>query len=134
MECLFCKIGAKSIQAKEIYRDDYSCAFLDVHPCSPGHTLVIPLHHIPNMSAVPQNEVGLLWLSVHNVLTLLREKLAPEGFTIGVNHGEAAGQEIEHLHIHLIPRMKNDGGGSLQSVVRVEGQATIEEIYTKIIQ
>ncbi|MBI2591597.1 MAG: HIT family protein, partial [Candidatus Brennerbacteria bacterium] len=59
--------------------------------------------------------------------------LKPDGFTIGINHGEASGQAVDHLHIHIIPRWKNDGGGSIHGVVNNPPKESLEEIKKKIL-
>lgn len=132
MDCLFCKIAHKEQQASIIYEDDAVVSFLDIHPCSKGHTVVIPLQHAETLLEVPAEQLGDLWKGVQHTLALLKETLHPDGFTIGINHGKVSGQAVEHLHIHLIPRWKDDGGGSLHSVVSAPPEETVEETYKKM--
>ncbi len=115
--CLFCRIAAKEIPAEIVYEDDRTVAFLDVHPRAPGHAMVIPKTHAPTLAGLPDAEVGPLFAAVQKVARLLAAKLAPDGITIGMNQGRASGQEVDHLHVHLIPRWHGDGGSSIQSVV-----------------
>lgn len=133
MECIFCKIGKNEIQTNIVYEDDYAVGILDIHPRAPGHVVLFPKDHIHSILDMPEGRIGSFFLSVQRVAGLLKEKIAPEGFTIGINHGEAAGQEIAHLHIHVIPRWKNDGGLCIQSIVENTLKESLDDIYKKII-
>lgn len=130
--CLFCKIAAGEIPAQVVYEDGHALAFLDVKPCSAGHTMVIPKEHAPTLVALPDAEVAPLFAAVKKVAELLTEKLGSDGITIGVNQGRASGQEVDHLHVHLIPRWHGDGGGPIQSVVHNAPKGSLEEIRKKI--
>lgn len=132
-DCLFCKIIAGSIPAQTIYEDDHTLAFLDVRPRSPGHTMVIPKVHAPTLATLPEAEVAPLFLAVKKMAELLNAKLAPDGITIGMNQGRASGQEVDHLHVHLMPRWHGDGGSSIQSVVNNPLKESVEEIRKKIL-
>lgn len=132
-DCLFCKIATKQIPAAVIYEDDYVMAFLDVHPRTLGHTLVIPKHHAPRIVDLPHEEVSPLFLAVKHVTELLTEKLQCDGATIGMNQGRASGQEVDHLHVHVMPRWHNDGGGSIQSAVNNAPSESIEDTKKKIV-
>lgn len=130
--CIFCKIMIGDVPAKIVYRDEYVQAMLDIHPCASGHTLVIPTEHVETLSDVPTEKLAQLFSAVQNVISKLSRAFAPDGFTIGINHGKAGGQAVEHLHIHIIPRMTNDGGGSLHSVVQTKMQPSLDEVLKKI--
>ena len=131
--CLFCNIIAKKISAKIVYEDDHAIAFLDIVPSSPGHTMVVPKYHVPNMLELPIDEVGSLFLAVQKVGQLLLKKLNPDGVTIGMNQGRASGQEVDHLHIHLMPRWNGDRGNAVQSVVSNKPKESLDEILKKIL-
>jgi histidine triad (HIT) family protein len=133
MDCLFCKIASKEIPAKIMYEDDAMVAFLDVKPRSPGHTVVIPRMHAPTLIDLPDADVAKLFTGVKHIYALLVEKISPDGMTIGVNQGKASGQEVDHLHVHLMPRWKNDGGGSIQSVVNNQDGVKRAEIEKRIL-
>lgn len=132
MDCLFCKIAGGAIPSEVVYEDESVLAFLDIHPLSPGHTLIVPKVHSDNILDLDDADVAKVFLSVKKVTALLAEKLAPEGFTIGINHGRIGGQLVDHLHVHVIPRFEGDGGGSLHSVVKNPPKETIYEIRRKI--
>lgn len=132
MDCLFCKIAGKTIPSEVIYEDDSVLAFLDIHPLSPGHALIVPKIHSENILDLPDEEAAKAFVSVKKVTALLSEKLKPKGFTIGINHGRIGGQLVDHLHIHVIPRFEGDGGGSLHSVVKNPPKESLSEIRRKI--
>jgi len=131
MSCLFCKIANKEIDSKIIYEDEFSIAFLDINPSQKGHLLVIPKKHYQNLSEVPEEELAKLFETVKKMTKLLERRLNVSSFNIGWNHGKDAGQVINHLHIHIIPRYPNDGGGSMQTIVEV-GDDNLEETYQKL--
>ena len=131
MSCLFCKIANKEIDSKIVYEDEFSVAFLDINPCQRGHLLVIPKKHYQNLNEVPEDQLTKLFETVKKMTELLEEKLNVSSFNIGWNHGKDAGQVINHLHIHIIPRYPNDGGGSMQTIVNV-GDDNLEETYQKL--
>lgn len=133
MDCLFCKIAKKEIPSElTVYENDKAVAFLDMHPISSGHTLVVPKKHAENIIELSQDEVAPLFLVVKKVTEMLNVSLAPEGFTIGINHGRGAGQIVDHLHIHVIPRFKNDGGKSIHSIVFNPGTVPLLDLIKRI--
>ena len=132
-DCLFCRIANKEVEAAVVYEDDAAIAFLDIHPRSPGHAMIIPKKHCENIIDLPEAEVGPLFVAVKKVTELLQKTLQPRGFTIGINHGRVSGQEIDHLHVHVIPRYDLDGGGSIHSVVNNPPRESMEETRSKIL-
>lgn len=132
MDCLFCKIIKKEVAANAIYEDDHALAILDVHPRAPGHALVLPKVHAATILDLPEEELGPVFSAVRTVTEKLRRALAPDGFTIGINHGKTAGQAVEHLHIHIIPRWAGDGGSSIHGVVENPSNESVEQIAEKI--
>lgn len=132
--CLFCDIIKKEKGAKIVYENDAVVAVLDVMPIAPGHTLVLPKKHVETILELSDEALGAVFGATREVTELLKRALEPDGFTIGINHGKASGQAIEHLHIHIIPRWRDDGGGSLHSVMPKKTQdESIDEIYEKIV-
>ena len=132
-DCLFCKIVEKKIPAKIIYENDSVVAFLDIMPRAAGHTLVIPKMHAPTLLDLSEEKVSELFAAVKQVDAMLVKVLAPEGVTIGINQGEASGQEVKHLHVHLLPRWQHDGGGAIQSVVNHPGTESVDAVLAKIL-
>ena len=132
MECLFCKIAAGTVSAEIIYQDAAALGIMDIHPRSAGHVFVIPKKHYTTLLGVPDGEMGALFVAVRNITEKIKKALTPDGFTIGINQGRAGGQEIDHVHIHVMPRYKGDGGGSVQSVVNAPSTESVTVIAEKI--
>ena len=132
MDCLFCAIAKKQIPSHIIYEDAHVLAFLDIHPLAPGHTIVIPKIHSETIVDLPDKEMAPFLKGVKKTTALLASALNPDGFTMGINQGKAAGQDVDHLHFHIIPRWHNDKGGSLQSIVNNPPKETLEEVAGRI--
>ena len=130
--CIFCKIVSGEIPAEKIYEDDDVLAFLDILPRSPGHTMVIPKIHAEFFEDLPKELVGPFFSKCQDIVGLVKKALAPDGFTLGMNHGKVSGQEVPHLHFHIMPRWLGDGGHSLQSVVSNTSAEDIKTIAQKI--
>lgn len=133
-DCLFCKIARHEIPVLVVREDEHTLAFLDVNPRAEGHTVVIPKAHAETLLDLPDAELGPLWLAVREVSAALLGALGPDGFTIGLNHGREAGQAVPHLHVHVIPRRKGDGGGSIHTIVNAPPAEPLAEIHRKIVQ
>ncbi len=131
-ECLFCKIVKKEIGAEVIYEDDGNIAILDIHPRAPGHAMVMPKVHRETILDAEEEELKSLIVAVKRATAMISKALEPNGFTIGINHGKYSGQEIDHLHIHIIPRYLNDKGASIQSVVDNRSGGTVQGTAAKI--
>lgn len=104
-ECVFCHLAPKVELLSETAT---AVAFLDGYPVSEGHTLIVPKRHVANYFDLTIHEQRALWLLVNRCKKILTERYNPDGFNVGVNVNETAGQSIFHVHIHLIPRYKGD--------------------------
>lgn len=105
--CIFCKIVNKEIPTKVVYEDEKTMAFLDVNPRSKGHTLVIPKEHYETFDELPDDEMINLMKTVKKVVEILKS-LNPDGYNILNNNKPAAGQEVPHVHFHVIPRYNEE--------------------------
>lgn len=106
---IFKKIITGEIPSYKVYEDDKTLAFLDIHPNVDGHTLVIHKTEFKNIFDAPEKELQELIVTVSKVAKILQAKLKCDGMNITVNNGEIAGQEVPHMHFHLLPRYKDDG-------------------------
>jgi diadenosine tetraphosphate (Ap4A) HIT family hydrolase len=102
--CPFCNTDAKKV----LLSSRNTMAFLDGFPVTEGHSLVVPKRHIASIFELPEAEQAEVWAVVAKVRALLEKQYSPDGFNIGVNDGPAAGQTIQHAHVHIIPRRKGD--------------------------
>ncbi|MDP2704736.1 MAG: HIT family protein [bacterium] len=132
-DCLFCKIANGEIPADIVDESEDAVAILDIHPKAPGHIMVIPKIHAETILDLPDEKVGGVFLAVKRATEKLVKALSPDGFTLGVNHGKNAGQAIDHLHIHIIPRFKGDGGGSIHTIVDNPPEESLENIKQQIL-
>ena len=103
-DCLFCQIANQKIPAQIIYQDDKTIAFLDNQPKSAGHTLVIPKSHFATIFDIPNDWLCALASTVQIVANLINKALSPDGLNICQDNGAIAGQTIDHIHFHIIPR------------------------------
>lgn len=108
-ECTFCEIVAGRLPSHRVLDDGHAIAFLDIRPAAEGHTLVIPRAHARDVWAIPAAAHGQVSGLVHRVAALLRSALEPDGLSITSATGAAAGQEVFHFHVHVIPRWRDDG-------------------------
>ena len=109
LDCVFCKISSKEIKSRIIFETKNSLAFLDAFPLSVGHTLVIPKQHNKKIQDLPSEISSDLFSTVVKVIKKI-DRLT--GATlIAIHNGEESGQEIPHVHVHIIPRSKNDNAG-----------------------
>jgi histidine triad (HIT) family protein len=106
--CIFCKIIAGHIPSTRVLEAPEAIAFLDINPVNHGHTLIVPKAHHALLSELPDAlaaEVGAL---LPRLCRAIRAATGADGLNVIVNHGEAAGQTIDHCHWHIIPRFRND--------------------------
>jgi histidine triad (HIT) family protein len=131
--CVFCKIAQKKISASTVYEDDKAVAFLDIRPLNEGHTLVIPKRHYTFIYEVPDEEVAHLYKVVKKVALAVKNGVKAHGITIAQQNEKAAGQEIFHVHVHVIPRYEG------QKLMRFDetkeaSKAELDEVAKKIRQ
>lgn len=103
-DCPFCDIHSEEI----ILQNEFWFTQLDKYPVSPGHLLLISFRHIANYFNITSKEKQLLLQIIDKSKLFLDAKFHPDGYNIGINIGKAAGQTIDHLHVHIIPRYHND--------------------------
>lgn len=103
--CPFCHLDN---DVEILHQSETVVAFLDRFPVNAGHTLIIPKRHISSYFDLSEAEQQELWQVVNTCKLIIQNRFNPDGFNIGINIGEPAGQSIFHSHIHLIPRYKHD--------------------------
>lgn len=102
-ECIFCKIVENKIPSEKIYEDETLVAIRDVNPAAPTHILIIPRKHIPTINDIeklPDDSIASLLKTA--VKLAAREGIADEGYRVIINCNRAAGQEVFHLHVHVL--------------------------------
>ncbi|MHC4755155.1 MAG: HIT family protein [Planctomycetota bacterium] len=108
-DCIFCKMVAGQIPVTKIYEDEAVLAFLDIGPVSDGHTLVIPKQHFEKLDECSADVLAGICSRLGKIAKAVSDGMACEGYNVLCNNGRAAGQLVEHLHFHIIPRNSNDG-------------------------
>lgn len=107
--CVFCTIVAGNLPSRAVYGDDDAYAFLDIEPWQRGHTLVVPRRHVPDLTG-HDRALAAIAPAVEVVSRLLVERLPADGLNLLISSGAVAGQEVGHLHIHLVPRYADRPG------------------------
>jgi histidine triad (HIT) family protein len=102
--CVFCKIARKQAPASLVYEDEDVLAFLDKRPLNEGHTLVIPKEHYETIYETPEEQIAYLHKIVKRTALAVKKATKADGISIIQQNGKAAGQEVFHLHVHVIPR------------------------------
>jgi len=107
-DCIFCKIIAGDIPSFKVYEDDKTLAFMDINPGNPGHVLVVPKAHSPNIFEVPLDDMAVAMVTVQKVARAVRATLDPFGLNIVQANGPGAAQSVQHVHWHVLPRAEGD--------------------------
>ena len=115
-DCIFCSIVSGDIPSHTVFEDDDVLAFLDANPLAPGHTLVIPKSHHERMDDLPPDLASVVLDALYRLVPQVESSVDADGTTIAFNNGPAAGQEVPHIHGHIIPRFENDGGGPIHGI------------------
>ena len=129
-DTVFAKIIRKEIRAEIVYEDEETLAFMDIAPVSKGHVLVIPKKPVQNIFDADDATLAAVMRTVRKIAPSVRDAVTADGMNIHSNHGAAAGQEVFHLHMHLIPRFNGDAFYMWPHKEYAEGESA--EIATKI--
>ncbi len=131
MDCIFCKIINGTISAKKLYETPNSLAFLDAFPLTRGHTLVIPKNHYAKVQDMSESDSKDLFETV-KILSKKLESISLSSL-IAIHNGKESGQEIPHVHVHVVPRNSSDGAGPIHSMF-VKRPVLDENEFEKIIK
>ena len=113
---IFERIIDGEIPARIVHETAAVCAFLDAQPLAPGHTLVVPTTPVSRLADLDAELHAALFAAVQDLLPRVEAAVGADAVTVGVNDGPAAGQEVPHVHVHLIPRFDGDGGASIHAI------------------
>ena len=125
MDCVFCKIVQGKIPSRKIMETDKSLAFLDAFPLTKGHILVIPKNHYVKIQEMKKEDNTDLFDTVR-IMAGRIERLASSSL-IAIHNGKESGQEVPHVHVHIIPRSTDDGAGPVHSMFRQRPKLTDSE-------
>lgn len=116
MTCLFCKIAAGEIPSEMVVENERAFAFLDIRPLVKGHVLVVPKRHAERYTDMLPEDAAALAQLAREVVLRQEKALQAEGATIAFNDGRAAGQEVMHVHMHVVPRYETDAHGPVHAL------------------
>ena len=133
MNCIFCKIIAKEIPCKILGETSNSISFLDAFPLAKGHVLVIPKNHHQKIQDMNDDENSDLFSLVHKMISKVD---SISGATlVAVHNGKEAGQEVPHVHVHLVPRSSDDSASAIHSMfdgtVKLS-ESELDELFEKL--
>ena len=135
MDCIFCKIAKKEIPSKIIAETEKSLAFMDAFPLTKGHSLVIPKNHHEKIQDMSSDENADLFETVQKIISKVDS--ITNATLVAVHNGKASGQEIPHVHVHLIPRSPEDLAGPVHSMFTKRPKLSeneLNEIHEKLKQ
>ena len=110
-DCVFCKIIDGRLPSMKIDEDDSTLTFMDIHPLSSGHCLVVPKQHAATIFEADVRDLEAAMVTAKRVALAIQEALRPDGLNVLQANGAAAFQSVPHFHLHLIPRWADDGKG-----------------------
>ncbi len=115
-DCIFCAIVDGEIPSRTVYEDDETLAFLDANPLAPGHTLVIPKTHHETLNDLPEDLGAEVFDTLHYLVPAVEDAVGADASNVAFNNGAEAGQEVPHVHGHIIPRFEGDGGAPVHAI------------------
>ena len=118
IECIFCKIINGYIFARIITQNDKAIAFLDAFPLTLGHTLIIPKSHYYKIQDMDEEHLSAVFSLLWKLSAAIEKAVESNASTIAIHNGKDAGQEVPHVHIHIIPRTIDDGAGPVHSLFK----------------
>lgn len=133
MDCIFCKIISGEIPAKFLAQTEHSVVFMDAFPLSKGHVLVIPKNHHERIQNMSKEENTDLFSLVQEMISKVDSVFGST--LLAVHNGKDAGQEIPHVHVHLVPRSNSDSAGPIHSMFNSKIEMTeseTDELYNKL--
>jgi diadenosine tetraphosphate (Ap4A) HIT family hydrolase len=132
-QCIFCRIIRGEAGAHVVYRDDRVMAFLDIHPVTRGHLLVVPKRHAADLASLAPEDAAAM-MAAGRILgrAVRRGPLGAEGVNLHLADGAVAGQSVFHAHLHVIPRTHGDGFGFRRPLGVAEPEGDLAELAVRI--
>ena len=109
LDCVFCSIIENKTPAVKLYKDEHTLVFLDIHPVNPGHALVVPREHIRTIYDAPEDTLAHIMTTPKKLAIAIKTGVGADGINLMQNNERAAGQLVDHLHLHVVPRFSGDG-------------------------
>src|ERR687896_224160 len=126
--CIFCRIIAGEISTKVIMQNEKAMALLDAFPLTAGHTLVIPKSHYAKVQQMSDQDAAAVFDMVWKLTGAVETASQVNASTIAIHNGSDAGQEVPHVHVHIVPRKIDDGAGTIHSMFKVKPKLSPQEM------
>ena len=126
--CVFCKIIAGKISTRVIMENEKAMALLDAFPLSAGHTLVIPKLHYAKVQEMSIEDARAVFEIIWKVTSAVEEGSQVNASIIAIHNGSEAGQEVPHVHVHIVPRRRDDGAGAIHSMFKTKPKLSPQEM------
>ncbi|HEY1248592.1 MAG TPA: HIT family protein [Nitrososphaera sp.] len=126
--CVFCKIITGKIPARVLAENEKAMALLDAFPLAVGHTIVIPKQHYAKVQDMNEHDSLAVFELLWKVASAVEVGSDVNGSTIAIHNGPDAGQEIPHMHIHIVPRKRSDGAGAIHSMFKTKPKLSPQEM------
>ncbi len=126
--CVFCKIITGEIPAKVIMQNEKAMALLDAFPLAAGHSLVIPKSHYAKVQEMSEQDAKAVFEIVWKLVGAVETGSEVNASTIAIHNGSEAGQEVPHVHAHIVPRKKGDGAGAIHSMFKIKPKLSTQEM------
>lgn len=135
-DCIFCKIASGKIPSRVIMQNENAMALLDAFPLAAGHALIIPKQHYSKVQEMDREDAMALFEMAWKVSGAVEAGAEVSASTIAIHNGREAGQEIPHVHVHIVPRKQGDGAGVIHSMFKNKpklGPDEMDSICEKIL-
>jgi histidine triad (HIT) family protein len=132
--CLFCAIAAGDIPSAHLYEDGRVAAFLDIKPLARGHALVVPKRHAAKLEDASAEDRHALTDAAALLAPILCRATGAKDYTIAINNGPEAGQEVPHVHLHIVPRRSADAAGPIHALFRDPPSVSSEDLHDLAVQ
>jgi histidine triad (HIT) family protein len=126
--CIFCKIIAGKISARVIIQNEKAMALLDAFPLAAGHTLVIPKSHYAKVQQMSDQDAVAVFDMVWKLAGAVETASQVNASMIAIHNGSDAGQEVQHVHVHIVPRKTGDGAGAIHSMFKIKPKLSPQDI------
>ena len=126
--CVFCKIIAGEIPAKVIMQNEKAMALLDAFPLAAGHSLVIPKSHYAKVQEMSEQDAKAVFEIVWKLVGAVETGSEVNASTIAIHNGSEAGQEVPHVHAHIVPRKRGDGAGAIHSMFKIKPKLSPQDM------
>jgi histidine triad (HIT) family protein len=129
--CIFCRIAQKQAPASTVYEDETVMAFMDIRPLTEGHTLIIPKEHYRDIFDIPEELLAHIHIITKRAAVAVKKATKADGISIFQQNGKVAGQEVFHLHVHVVPRHEGQRLGRFGEISEIHREK-LDQVAAKV--